>query len=222
MNKKFLGNKNLGLILGVIGVAALIASLIIVSANNKNKVPETVAKAEAAGDDMSSHHSSAPRPQTSLDGLVGQPAPDFSLADREGKIYSRENLRGKNVVLFFNEGLMCYPACWNQIVSFAKDERFKKDDTIVLSIIADRKEQWQKAIDKMPELGLATVVFDEGVVFSKSLGVLTVPSSMHYGSLPGHTYIILDKEGIIRYVFDDPKMALRNDQLSEELNKLRS
>ena len=172
---------------------------------------------------MAGHHSAAPRPESSLNDLVGQSAPNFSLADRDGKIYSSESLRGKNVVLFFNEGLMCYPACWNQIVSLAKDERFNQlKDAVVLSVIVDPKEDWQTAVAKMPELGLAKVVFDGGAAFSQSLGVLNVPSSMHYGSLPGHTYLILDSEGVIRYVLDDPKMALRNDQLFDELNKLKS
>ncbi|MEK7653648.1 MAG: redoxin family protein [Patescibacteria group bacterium] len=225
MSEKFFKKNSLGLIIGAVGIIALVASLAINSAN-KNQgnglvKGETGVNAPAApGDDMSSHHS-APAARGSIDNLVGQPSPSFSLTDREGKVYSSENLRGKNVVLFFNEGLMCYPACWNQIVSFAKDERFsKKDDLVVLSVIVDSKNEWQKAIDKMPELGLATVVFDEGAVFSGTLGVLKLPSSMHYGSLPGHTYVVIDKEGVIRHVFDDPNMAIHNDQLVKEIAKI--
>ncbi len=82
--------------------------------------------------------------------LVGKKAPEFSLADQEGKIYSSKDLKGKNIVLFFNEGAMCYPSCWQQIVSFSKDNRFNNDETISLSVIVDSPQEWQEAVKKMP------------------------------------------------------------------------
>ena len=189
----------------VIGVIALVGVLFYFSGRGKQSAPaNTTASVSPA----------------SLNNLIGKPAPDFSLADRDGKVYSRDALRGKNVVLFFNEGLMCYPACWNQIVSLAKDERFKNEDTLVLSVVVDSKEDWQQAVNKMPELAQAMVVFDKGASVSKAFGVLSLPSSMHSGSLPGHTYIVMDKEGIVRYAFDDPNMSVRNDQLTAEISKL--
>lgn len=157
---------------------------------------------------------------TQLNKLVNKPAPDFSIADRDDKVYSADNLRGKNIVLFFNEGLMCYPACWNQIVSLAQDEQFKNEDTIVLSIVVDSPKDWQQAISKMPELAQATVVFDKNASVSKAFGVLSLPSSMHPGVYPGHTYVVIDKEGIVRHVFDDPNMSIHNNQLVAEVSKL--
>ena len=151
--------------------------------------------------------------------LLNKPAPDFSLADRTGKVYSPESLRGKNIILFFNEGLMCYPSCWNQIVELAKDERFKNTDTVALSVVVDSPEEWQNAIGKMQELAKATVVFDEGGAVSRKFGMLTTPSSMHYGMFPGHSYILIDKQGIVRHILDDPNMGIHNDQLVEQINK---
>lgn len=49
--------------------------------------------------------------------------------------------------------------------------------------------------------------------------MLKTSSSMHYGSLPGHTYVIIDKEGMVRHVFDDPNMSIHNDQLVAEISK---
>lgn len=158
---------------------------------------------------------------TALNNLVNKPAPEFSLLDRNGKTYSAASLRGKNTVLFFNEGLMCYPACWNQIVSLAKDQRFNNENTAAISIVIDSKEDWQQAVNKMPELSQATVIFDDNASVSNRFGAMAVPSSMHPGSRPGHTYVVLDKEGIVRYVFDDPNMAIRNDQLIAEIAKLK-
>lgn len=194
MNKN---NNNFFIIIAVI-IAAAIGLMIYSGGKNKTSTP-----------------AAAP-----LNGLVNKPAPNFALADKDGKIYSLNELRGKNIILFFNEGLMCYPACWNQIVALAKDERFKNTDTVVLSVVVDSPEEWQKAIAQMPELAQATVVFDKDATVSKKLGMLKTTSSMHYGLFPGHTYVLIDKEGIVRYVFDDPNMGIHNDQLIAELEKL--
>ncbi len=153
-------------------------------------------------------------------GLVGKKAPEFSLADQEGKIYSLKDLKGKNIVIFFNEGAMCYPSCWEQIVAFSKDNRFNNNETITLSIIVDSPQEWQEAIKKMPELAKAIVLFDRGGIVSKKFGVLTLPSSMHPGIYPGHTYVLIDKKGIVRYIFDDPNMGIRNDFLFSLIKKL--
>jgi len=173
-------------------------------------------------DNMDSHHSSAKSPSTlaALNNMVGKPAPDFSLADRDGKKYDKENLKGKNVILFFNEGLMCYPACWNQIVELNKDSRLNTADTVALSVVVDSPNDWKKAVKKMPDLANATVLFDTGNDASQKMNMLTTPSSMHFGSLPGHTYLIFDKDGIVRFVFDDTTMSIQNDRLFDELQKL--
>jgi len=43
---------------------------------------------------------------------------------------------------------------------------------------------------------------------------------MHKGGMPGHTYIIIDADGIIRYTLDDPKMGIQNEALIKELSKI--
>ena len=154
-----------------------------------------------------------------LNELVNKPVPNFALADIDGKIYSSDGLRGKNIILFFNEGLMCYPGCWNQIAALGKDERFKNTDTVALSVVVDAPEDWRKAIAKMPELAEATILFDKGKTVSNQFGMLTTESSMHYGLFPGHSYVVIDKEGIVRYALDDPNMGIHNDRLAGEIEK---
>ncbi len=155
-----------------------------------------------------------------LNDLVGKPAPAFSLRDRNGTEYSADNLKGKKVVLFFNEGIMCYPACWNQMVALATDPRLNSSDAVALSVVIDQPSDWQSAIAKMPDLGKATILFDSGKSVSQAFGMLTVPSSMHYGLYPGHSFVIIDKQGIVRSVFDDPNMAIDNDRVFAEFEKL--
>jgi len=196
---------------GLIGVAA-----VLVYFSQKNKPDGQAVAVDNHGHPIVNNSAAIP----ALNNLMGKPVPSFTLSDKDGNVYSSENLLGKNIILFFNEGLMCYPACWNQIAAFPKDERFSDDNTVVLSVVVDSKDDWRKAVSQMPELDAATVVFDQGAAVSKKFGVLTLPSSMHYGSLPGHTYIVIDKEGVVSHVFDDPNMALHNDKLAEEISRL--
>jgi len=151
--------------------------------------------------------------------LVGKLLPDMQLTDKTGKVYSVADLKGKNAILFFSEGIMCYPACWDQIVAFGRDPRFNSQDTVALSIVIDSPQQWEQAKTKMPDLAKATILFDPNAKVSKQYGLLSAQSSMHAGSMPGHTYIIVDKKGVVREVFDDANMAVNNDKLFEMISK---
>lgn len=157
-----------------------------------------------------------------LNALVGSPLPDIQLADVDGRVHAGSEFRGKYTVLFFNEGLMCYPACWDQIASFGGDQRFNSDTVQAISVVTDPAEDWKYAIGKMPELAKSMTMFDNGASASRKLGMLTTASSMHRGSLPGHTYVIIDKDGIVRYVSDDPNMAIANDALFAKIQEISS
>ena len=166
-------------------------------------------------------HGSPGAPNTEqLNALMGKPMPNIQLTDKDGKTYSSADFKGKYTVLFFNEGLMCYPACWNQMASFGSDQRFNSDQIQAISVVTDSARDWQTAIAKMPELAKATTMFDSGANASRQLGMLTTNSSMHRGSLPGHTYVVVDKDGIVRFVFDDPNMAIANDMLFNKIGEL--
>lgn len=158
---------------------------------------------------------------TQLDAMVGKPFPDIQLADKDGKIYTTENFKGKNTVLFFNEGIMCYPACWDEMLGLAGDSRLNTGDSEVFSVVTDDPQQWVKARAEMPDLGKVALLFDRQATVSGQLGVLSLPSSMHAGTMPGHTYIVLDKQGIVRYVYDDPNMAKNGDKIAEAITNLK-
>ncbi len=178
----------------------------------------------AAQNDMASHHGgvSTGVNDTLLNSLVGKAMPEIELKDKNGKTYTNADFKGKYTVLFFNEGLMCYPGCWNQIAAFGGDERFDSASVQAVSVVVDSPVDWQKAIQKMPKLADANTMFDNGAKASSKLGMLATASSMHRGSLPGHTYVLLDKEGVVKFVWDDPRMSIANDLLwnkIQELNK---
>ena len=157
-------------------------------------------------------------PVSDIQALVGKPAPQFSLQDVRGDTYTTDSLKGKNVVLFFNEGIMCYPACWNQMAALPE---LDSSDTVALSVVIDHPSEWMSAIRQMPQLASATVLFDTDKSVSNEYGMLTVNSSMHYGSYPGHTFVVIDKQGIVRWVYDDPAMGIDNEKIASEFATLR-
>ena len=149
---------------------------------------------------------------------VGKKAPDFTLPDTENNQISLSGLLGKNVVLFFNEGLMCYPACLDQVVELSK---LDGADTMVYSVVVDSPQKWINAQKDLPYLKGAKVLFDSGAKVSRAYDTLLLPSSMHRGMYPGHTYYMIDRAGIVRFTLDDPYMGNRNEELAEELAKLQ-
>lgn len=203
-------------IAGLVIAILLFSTVIAFSARNR---PEpAVSMSSIPADDMSSHHGgSAPVSRTSLQSYVGKAAPDFSLESTEGSI-KLSDYKGKTVVLFFNEGSMCYPACWEQMAAFGQDTRFSNDNVATFSIVVDPKSEWDRIISQMPaKYSGSKILFDTTKSVSSSYGALTTQSSMHPGSLPGHTYFVIDRNGIIRYVYDDPRMAINNNMLVSKL-----
>lgn len=152
-----------------------------------------------------------------MNSLLNQPAPDFTLTDKNGTAVKLSDLRGKTVVLFFNEGLMCYPACWDQMAKLSSDARLNTDSVKSYSIVVDAASNWAPAVAKMPELAQANVLYDNDSVVSRGYGMLKANSSMHYGVYPGHSYVIIDPQGIVKYIFDDPRMAINNDKIAEQI-----
>ncbi|KKT74299.1 MAG: Bacterioferritin comigratory protein, partial [Parcubacteria group bacterium GW2011_GWB1_44_7] len=152
---------------------------------------------------------------------VGQKAPDFELESIDGGHIKLSDYLGKSVVLFFNEGSMCYPACWDQIAELGNDSRFDAEGAVAFSIVIDPKSQWREIVSKSSNLKKSKILFDTARSVSKAYDVLNLNSSMHPGGFPGHTYFIIDKNGIIRFTLDDPNMALANDKLIKEIEKLK-
>jgi peroxiredoxin Q/BCP len=152
--------------------------------------------------------------------LIGKSAPDFTLPSYKGSPTSLSSLRGKKVVLFFNEGIVCYPACWNQVAALGTDKGLNNDQIATVSIVPDQRDEWIKAVKQQPDLGKETLLLDVGAGISKSYGVLDLESSMHKYEKPGHTYVVLDQKGVVRYTFDDPTMAIQNDRIKKELAKI--
>src|SRR5665811_1425214 len=128
-------------------------------------------------------------------------APDFTLTDTSGTQVSLAALRGKVVVLYFNEGAGCQ-ACITQMGILEKDPRFAAEGLTVLPIVMDPKDDITAA---MAANGVRTpFLLDDGTV-SKAYG--TLGKGMHAG-LPGHGFVLIDGAGIERWQGDYPSMWL--------------
>ena len=174
----------------------------------------------AAGLMKSGSQEAPAKNQPLLSDMVGKPAPDFNLQNQRGETFKLSEMRGKKTVLFFNEGIMCYPACWNQMAALGSDEDLNNSNVISASIVTDNSTQWNSAFAKMPELNKGTILFDSDKTVSIEYSMLSVESSMHKGSSPGHTFVIVDENGLVRYVKDDAQMGIRNQELRDELAKI--
>ena len=211
-----------GLILAVLVFGFVAYSLGAKNNNSSAKNQATgIINQNPSSNSMADHHKPAQaKPSGFFESAVGKKAPDFELQDINGNAIKLSDYKGKNIILFFNEGSMCYPACWNQISALANDERFNKDDVVALSIVVDKMPQWRQILQKVPQLSKSKILFDTTKKVPAEYDVLYVDSSMHKGSYPGHTYFIIDKDMNIRYACDDPTMAIQNDRIAAEISSL--
>lgn len=198
----------------------LMLFFLVKSLRSQNNVSPNQKPSETTSSTDDHHKPPAPADDAVFKSLLDKPAPDFTLEAYDGRKIALKDLKRKNVVIFFTEGAMCYPSCWDQMVAMTKEQRLNDDKTVAFSIAVDPKNDWAEAVKQMPELGSSTVLLDVDKKVTSAYGVLTLNSSMHRGEFPGHTYIIVDKEGIVRYLLDDVDMQNRNKELLEALDKI--
>lgn len=133
---------------------------------------------------------------------VGDKIPDFTLLDQDGKPFSSHSLIGKkNYVLFFypQDGL---PICIREACSFRNAYYdFIENDIEVFGVSSDSISMHNmfKKMFKLPYRLLS----DED---SKVRERLKIPRIL-LGLLPGRVTYVIDKEGVIRKIFNSPFSA---------------
>ena len=145
----------------------------------------------------------------------GSVAPDFTLPDVNGGSFTLSAYRGKaSVLLFFNEGLSCAP-CLNQMSDLDQlNQQFTNLDVIVVSITGDSVNllsSW--AHSSGPQSG--KVLSDQSLAVSKMYDMLGSDKSMMPGMAPGHSFVLVDKSGMIKWRQDygPGVMYVPNDQV---------
>ena len=131
---------------------------------------------------------------------VGAAAPAFSLTDNVGRQMALKDYRGKNVLLFFQEGLACQP-CWEQIADLERDPQRLKAAGVdaLVSITTDPADLIAR---KLKDMGLTTpVASDPDTAVSRKYGATQFVMAGHNSS-DGHSFILVGPDGIIRWRAD--------------------
>lgn len=152
---------------------------------------------------------------------AGEQAPGFTLESSTGEIVSLADYEGKNVLLYFQEGLMCQP-CWDQITDLeqSEDELTAAGIDEVVSITVDPVDLITR---KVNDAGYTTPVLSD-----PDLAVTHTYDAHKYGMMgdtrPGHSFILVDGDGTIRWRADyggEPKyvMFLPTEQVITDMRR---
>jgi peroxiredoxin Q/BCP len=144
---------------------------------------------------------------------VGDAAPEFDLTDAAGKRVRLSDFRGKrNVVLYFYPKDDT-PGCTKEACSFRDSyQSFTDAGAEVIGVSSDDGASHQKFAEKfhLP----FTLVSDTGGSVRKRYGV---PATL--GLLPGRVTFVIDRDGIVRHVFNSQLQATKH--VDEALTVIR-
>lgn len=152
---------------------------------------------------------------------VGQAAPDFTLRSTTGEPFSLSAERGKTVLLYFHEGLMCAP-CWKQLDDVQTDlERFRALGINEIAAISVDPADAQRT--RAESRGISIVVLSDPDL-SVSARYDALSYGMMQGTRPGHTFILVGPDGTIRWRADyggppNFTMYVPDDALLAELRR---
>lgn len=143
-------------------------------------------------------------------GSASSAAPGFTLKTTTGTTVSLSDYRGKPVVLYFNEGADC-SSCTVQMAELEKDAAFRASGITVLPIVMNTAQQ---IVPDLKQYGVRTpYLLDDGST-SKAYG--TLGTGMHEG-LPGHGFVLIDKDGVKRWFGNYPSMFVTPTELLAEV-----
>lgn len=146
---------------------------------------------------------------------IGDRAPDFSLQSSTGERFTVSHfLRTKNAVIFFYP-MDESPVCSREAEAFKqKYDDFKKLDAEVIGISSQSVES-HKEFAQHHSLPFVLLSDADGAV-RKLYGV-----SASLGVVPGRVTFVIDKQGIIKYVFSSQLQPAKHaEEALRELKKI--
>jgi peroxiredoxin Q/BCP len=148
---------------------------------------------------------------------VGEPAPDFTLPDQDGEQVTLSNYRGESSVVLFFYPKDFSPGCTTQACHFRDSyEDFTDLGAEVLGVSSDSVESHKKFLNEY--LFPFRLLSDEGAKIRKLYG-----ATKGFGLLPGRYTFIIDKQGVIRYVFtSETNMKKHIDESLRILREIES
>lgn len=128
---------------------------------------------------------------------VGDIAPDFTLPSQTGTPVSLKDFRGKKAVVLYFYPKDDTPGCTAESCAFRDSyQTFTDAGAEVIGVSGDSPESHQKFARKynLP----FTLLSDTGNQLRKAYGV---PAAA-FGLLPGRVTYVIDKDGVIRHIFN--------------------
>ena len=148
--------------------------------------------------------------------LAGASAPGFAEEDVvTGRPVTSADLRGRNVLLFFSEGVMCQ-ACFQQIQALqARANELQRRGLVLVNVTTDPPGILRQAAEAY---GITTpLVSDEDRDMSRAYDVLG--QGMHPDTA-GHTFVLVDPAGQIRWRRDYTTMYVPPQDLLAAIPRL--
>jgi thioredoxin-dependent peroxiredoxin len=149
----------------------------------------------------------------------GRPAPDFKLESSEGQDVSLHDLRGKNVVLYFDPKDDT-PGCTKEACAFRDTQaKIKKTGAVVLGVSPDSVDSHRRFRDKY-RLGFPLLA-DPDKAVAKRYGAFG--EKLMYGRrLKGiiRSTFVIDGAGVVRKVFPKVRVDGHAEQVLEALQQL--
>ena len=145
---------------------------------------------------------------------VGDAAPDFDLPDASGRRVRLSEFKGRRAVVLYFYPKDDTPGCTKEACSFRDSyEVFREAGAEVIGVSSDSAASHQ-AFARKHGLPFALVA-DAGGELRRRYGV---PSTL--GLLPGRVSYVIDREGIVRHVFNSQLQASKH--VDEALAALRT
>ena len=144
---------------------------------------------------------------------VGQPAPNFTLKTTTGSTFRLQDQRGRHVVLYFYPKDDT-PGCTAEACSFRDQyEDFQHLGAEVVGISSDSEASHQKFTAKH-RLPFELLADEQGAVRK----LYEVPRAL-LGLLPGRVTFVIDKHGVIQYIFNSLTGATDHVRKAKEVIK---
>ncbi|MBO2012814.1 peroxiredoxin [Hymenobacter negativus] len=128
---------------------------------------------------------------------IGDQAPDFSLKSTNGSTFSLSKQKGQKAIVLYFYPKDDTPGCTAEACSFRDQyEDFKDLGAEVIGISSDSEASHQKFTQKH-RLPFELLADTDGKVRK----LYEVPRAL-LGLLPGRVTFVIDKEGVIQYIFN--------------------
>lgn len=139
---------------------------------------------------------------------VSGAAPPFQLQSTTGDTVSLSDYKGRNVLLYFNEGVGC-DSCFYQMAKLEADGGLAKVGVSIVPVVMNSPIQVTGELQRYAIQTPYAIDSDGSVSRAyKTLG------AGHHANLPGHTFVLVGPDGTMLWRGDYPSMWVDPAELS--------